>query len=114
MGGIETDSGRIIRKLKDDGFVLVLVKGSHHKFRKAGKTWIVPHPGRIFRSAPPAALQNRRAGFELCPASQGSLGCASIMYSWNRKATAPSGSRFPIFPPSFPPPMQKRTLSPTQ
>lgn len=44
MGGIETDSGRIIRKLKDDGFVLRFVKGSHHKFRKAGKTVIVPHP----------------------------------------------------------------------
>ena len=44
MGGIETDSGRIIRKLKDDGFVLVSMKGSHHKFRKGGKTVIVPHP----------------------------------------------------------------------
>ena len=44
MSGIETDSGRIIRRLKDDGFVLVSVKGSHHKFRKAGKTVIVPHP----------------------------------------------------------------------
>ena len=44
MGGIETDSGRIIRKLKDDGFVLVSVKGSHHKFRKGDKTVIVPHP----------------------------------------------------------------------
>ena len=44
MGGIDTDSGRIIRKLKEDGFVLVSVKGSHHKFRKDGKTVIVPHP----------------------------------------------------------------------
>ena len=44
MGGIETDSPRIIRKLKDDGFVLVSVRGSHHKFRKDGKTVIVPHP----------------------------------------------------------------------
>ena len=44
MGGIETDSGRIIRKLKDDGFVLVSVKGSHHKFRKGDKTVIVPDP----------------------------------------------------------------------
>lgn len=44
MGGVETDSGKIIRRLKDDGFVLVSVKGSHHKFRKDGKTVIVPHP----------------------------------------------------------------------
>ena len=44
MGGTETDSGRIIKKLKDDGFVLISVKGSHHKFRKGDKTVIVPHP----------------------------------------------------------------------
>ena len=44
MGGIETDSGRIIRRLKDDGFALVSVRGSHHKFRKEGRTVIVPHP----------------------------------------------------------------------
>ena len=44
MGGIETDSDRIIRRLKDDGFVPISVKGSHHKFRKDGKTVIVPHP----------------------------------------------------------------------
>lgn len=43
MGGIETDSGHIIRKLKGEGFVLVSVKGSHHKFRKGEKTVIVPH-----------------------------------------------------------------------
>jgi predicted RNA binding protein YcfA (HicA-like mRNA interferase family) len=46
MGGSETDSGRIIRKFKDDGFVLVSMKGSHHKFRKDGKTVIVPYPKR--------------------------------------------------------------------
>jgi predicted RNA binding protein YcfA (HicA-like mRNA interferase family) len=41
---METNSSKIIKKLKDDGFVLVSVKGSHHKFRKNGKTVIVPHP----------------------------------------------------------------------
>ncbi|MDB5553220.1 MAG: periplasmic or secreted lipoprotein [Rhizobium sp.] len=44
MIGIETDSGRIIRRLNDDGFVLISVKGSHQKFGKDGKTVIVPHP----------------------------------------------------------------------
>jgi predicted RNA binding protein YcfA (HicA-like mRNA interferase family) len=44
MGGVETDSGKIIRRLRDDGFVLVSVKGSHHKFRKDAKTVVVPHP----------------------------------------------------------------------
>lgn len=44
MGGIETNSGRIIRRLKDDGFFPISAKGSHHKFRKDGKTVIVPHP----------------------------------------------------------------------
>lgn len=44
MGGIETDSGRIIRRLKDDGFALVSVRGSHHKFRKEGRMVIVPDP----------------------------------------------------------------------
>lgn len=44
MVGVETDSSKIIRRLRDDGFVPVSVKGSHHKFRKDGKTVIVPHP----------------------------------------------------------------------
>lgn len=43
---METDSRKIIKKLKADGFELVSVKGSHHKFRKGDKTVIVPHPKR--------------------------------------------------------------------
>ncbi|MBP1850426.1 putative RNA binding protein YcfA (HicA-like mRNA interferase family) [Rhizobium halophytocola] len=34
----------IIQRLKADGFELIAVRGSHHKFRKNGKTVIVPHP----------------------------------------------------------------------
>lgn len=34
----------IIRRLEKDGFELVKVSGSHHKFRKDGKTVTVPHP----------------------------------------------------------------------
>ena len=41
---MERDSRRIIQRLKDEGFELVAVRGSHHKFRKDGKTVIVPHP----------------------------------------------------------------------
>lgn len=41
---METNSRKIIEKLKSDGFELVSVKGSHHKFRKGDKTVIVPHP----------------------------------------------------------------------
>lgn len=41
---METDSRKIIKRLKADGFELVAVAGSHHKFRKGSKTVIVPHP----------------------------------------------------------------------
>jgi len=41
---MERDSRRIIQRLKDEGFELIAVRGSHHKFRKDGKTVIVPHP----------------------------------------------------------------------
>lgn len=41
---MERDSRKIIQRLKADGFELVSVSGSHHKFRKDGKTVIVPHP----------------------------------------------------------------------
>ncbi|AQX19907.1 MULTISPECIES: type II toxin-antitoxin system HicA family toxin [Bartonella] len=41
---MEQDSRKIIAKLKCDGFELVKVKGSHHKFKKNGQVIIVPHP----------------------------------------------------------------------
>lgn len=45
---IERNSRKIIKRLKDEGFAEVSVRGSHHKFRKADddgvKTVIVPHP----------------------------------------------------------------------
>jgi predicted RNA binding protein YcfA (HicA-like mRNA interferase family) len=42
------DSRDIIKRLKDDGFELVSVRGSHHKFRhvSSGRIVIVPHPRR--------------------------------------------------------------------
>lgn len=41
-----TTSRDIIRSLEADGFGLVSVRGSHHKYRHAGsgKTVILPHP----------------------------------------------------------------------
>jgi predicted RNA binding protein YcfA (HicA-like mRNA interferase family) len=41
---METDSRKIIQRLKAEGYELVSVSGSHHKFRKNGQTIIVPHP----------------------------------------------------------------------
>lgn len=41
---MERDSKKIIKRLKDEGFELINVRGSHHKFRKGAVTIIVPHP----------------------------------------------------------------------
>jgi predicted RNA binding protein YcfA (HicA-like mRNA interferase family) len=41
---METSSRKIMQKLEADGFVLVSVKGSHQKFRKANRVVILPHP----------------------------------------------------------------------
>ena len=41
---MERDSRRIVKRLNADGFVLVSVKGSHHKFARGNVTVIVPHP----------------------------------------------------------------------
>ncbi|MGO4447532.1 type II toxin-antitoxin system HicA family toxin [Phyllobacterium sp. TAF24] len=43
---MERNSRKIIKRLKDEGFELVSVSGSHHKFRKGSLTLIVPHPKR--------------------------------------------------------------------
>ena len=41
---MECDSRKIIKRLKVEGFELVSVRGSHHKFRRGMVTIIVPHP----------------------------------------------------------------------
>ncbi|GAB5427856.1 MAG: type II toxin-antitoxin system HicA family toxin [Devosia indica] len=39
------DSRQIIRRLLEDGFTLVSIRGSHHKYRHAdGRIVILPHP----------------------------------------------------------------------
>ena len=44
MMRMETDSRKIIRRLKREGYALVNVVGSHHKFVKGGRVVTVPHP----------------------------------------------------------------------
>ena len=41
---MERDSRKIVKRLKQEGFELVSVRGSHHKFRKDSIVRIVPHP----------------------------------------------------------------------
>ncbi len=41
---MERNSTKLMKLLIKDGFVLVSVKGSHHKFRKDALTLILPHP----------------------------------------------------------------------
>ena len=41
---MERNSRKIIQRLKKDGFELVSIVGSHHKYNKADRTVIVPHP----------------------------------------------------------------------
>lgn len=41
---MERNSKRIVKRLKDEGYELISVSGSHHKFRKGAVTIIVPHP----------------------------------------------------------------------
>lgn len=43
---MERDSRKIVQRLKVEGFVLVSIAGSHHKFRRGAVTVIVPHPKR--------------------------------------------------------------------
>lgn len=41
---MERDSRKIVKRLKADGFELISVRGSHHKYRKGEVVLIVPHP----------------------------------------------------------------------
>ena len=41
---IEQNCRRTANHLKSDGFRMVAVRGSHHKFRRGQITVIVPHP----------------------------------------------------------------------
>ena len=43
---MERSSREIIKRLKNDGWRLVSIRGSHHNYRKDDRTVIVPHPKR--------------------------------------------------------------------
>lgn len=51
------NSREVIKKLKNDGWVLVRVKGSHHQFKHPSKSGLVtvPHPKSDF---PKGTLKN--------------------------------------------------------
>ena len=41
---IEINSRLIIKRLTNEGFELMGIRGSHHKFKKDGRIVVVPHP----------------------------------------------------------------------
>lgn len=41
---LETNSQKLLKRLKDEGFEEVSKKGSHLKLRKGDRTVILPHP----------------------------------------------------------------------
>ena len=59
---MERDSRRIVKRLLGDGFVIVSVKGSHHKFARDGQTVIVPHPKKDLPTGTARAIA-RQAGW---------------------------------------------------
>jgi predicted RNA binding protein YcfA (HicA-like mRNA interferase family) len=63
---MECDSRRIVRRLRDDGFVLISVRGSHHKFARRTGTGsiivIVPHPKKDLPTGTARAIA-RQAGW---------------------------------------------------
>jgi predicted RNA binding protein YcfA (HicA-like mRNA interferase family) len=60
---MERDSRKIVQRLLVDGFVLVSVKGSHHKFRKGELVVIVPNPKKDLPTGTARSIA-RMAGWE--------------------------------------------------
>ncbi|MEQ1548782.1 MAG: type II toxin-antitoxin system HicA family toxin [Chakrabartia sp.] len=63
---MERDSKKIVRHLLDDGFMLISVKGSHHKYAREDasgvRTVIVPHPKKDLPTGTARAIA-RQAGW---------------------------------------------------
>ncbi|KAB2733619.1 type II toxin-antitoxin system HicA family toxin [Brucella intermedia] len=57
------DSKKIVKRLESEGFELISVKGSHHKFRKGERTVIVPHPKKDLPQGTAKAIA-KQAGWE--------------------------------------------------
>jgi predicted RNA binding protein YcfA (HicA-like mRNA interferase family) len=61
---MERDSRRIVKRLLADGFMLVSVKGSHHKFVRDGVTLIVPHPKKDLPTGTARAIAKQAGWIE--------------------------------------------------
>ena len=63
---MDRDSRKIVRRLVEDGFVLISVKGSHHKYARdeygARRIVIVPHPKKDLPTGTVRAIA-RQAGW---------------------------------------------------
>ena len=59
---VERNSHKIIARLKREGFIVVSVRGSHHKMRKGSQTIIVPHPKKDLPTGTGLAIA-RQAGW---------------------------------------------------
>lgn len=63
---MERDSRKIVRRLLEDGFVLVSVRGSHHKYARdegsVRRIVIVPHPKKDLPTGTARAVA-RQAGW---------------------------------------------------
>lgn len=60
---MERDSKKIVRRLLSEGYELVSIAGSHHKFRKGGNTIIVPHPKKDLPTGTARAIA-KQAGWK--------------------------------------------------
>ena len=61
---MERNSRQIIRWLERDGFELVKIIGSHHKFKKNDKTVKVPHPKKDLPVATVRAIYKQAGWLE--------------------------------------------------
>lgn len=61
---MERDSRRILKRLKDDGFELVSIRGSHHKFRKGDVVLVVPHPKKDLPAGTARAIAKQAGWIE--------------------------------------------------
>lgn len=59
---MERDSRKIVKRLLAEGFELVTVSGSHHKFRRGAVVLVVPHPKRDLPIGTARAIAKLRAG----------------------------------------------------
>ena len=56
---MERDSRKIVKRLVSEGFALVSISGSHHKFRKGRTVVIVPHPKKDLPIGPARSIANQ-------------------------------------------------------